>query len=170
MSSACTALTLGALLDGAELAGGTEHGAQKECGRDAARNLPDDVAGDAAPRKIPSHGEGEGDGGIEMCSAHRAHEVDDGHDHKTGRHYGHTQSDCAAALRWHHARAGRHHDKQECPPSFGKNSPPFDGRIREIGWDRLAQHALLLPLVQRLSALFHVDLHSGMRVSVGQYE
>ena len=44
-----------ARLGGAEFAGRPEHGAQKDCGRDAAGNLPEDVAGHAAPREIPSY-------------------------------------------------------------------------------------------------------------------
>ena len=148
-------------LGGAEFADRPEHGAQEDCSRDATRNLPENVAGHAAPGKIPSYGEGESDGGIEMRPAYRAHEVDDDHDHKAGRHHGHAQRDGAAALRCHHVRAGGHHDEQECSPDFRKNSPPFDGRIQEIGRRRFAQHALLLPVVQRLSGYSHVDLHSG---------
>jgi hypothetical protein len=73
-----------ARLGRAELPGRPEHGAQEDCGRDAARNLPKDVARHAAPRKLSSHSEGDCDGRIEMRPAYRSHEVDDGHDHKAG--------------------------------------------------------------------------------------
>jgi hypothetical protein len=83
---------------------------RKIAGRDAARNLPENVAGHAMPEKLSSYGEGEGDGGIEMSPAYRAHELGDDHDDHAGRHHCHAQGDFAAAFCCHYVRAGGHHD------------------------------------------------------------
>ena len=68
-----------------------------------------------------------------MSSAHCAHEINDGHYHKSGRNRPHTRSYGAAASRSDDFTASSNHNQQERAPGFCENAPPLTGVVQEVG-------------------------------------
>src|ERR1700677_4249943 len=77
--------------------------------------LHDDVARDSSPLEVPTQGEGDAHGGIQMGTGYFSHEQDDSADHEPWGDDGGRTSDHAGDRLTHHAAPGGHHHQEESP-------------------------------------------------------
>lgn len=78
----------------------------------------------------------QGDGRLQVGAAHRAHEVDDRHDHQARRDDLHAQRNRSAALGTDDIGTGRDDDEKEGTPGLREQAPPLKGGLEEIGRNR----------------------------------
>src|ERR1700730_16938978 len=90
-----------------------------------------------------------------MGSAHCAHEINDGHYHKSGRNRPHARSYGPAASRSDNFTASSNHDQQERAPDFCENASPLKDVVQEVGRQLPLGDSLPLRYVCLVSKRFH---------------
>jgi hypothetical protein len=95
--------------------------------------LRHDVPGNTPPREVPTRGEGQSHGRVEVGAADRAHEEDDAHDHHAGGQRLHCQGQVGTeCLGTDHTATSSHHHEQERAPGLTEESPVLKFRVAEV--------------------------------------
>src|ERR1700676_589620 len=92
-----------------------------------------------------------------MGSAHCAHEINDGHYHKSGLIRPHARSYGPAASRSDNFTASSNHDQQERAPDFCEDAPPLKTVVQEVGRQLPLGDSLPLLRVCLISKRFHLN-------------
>ncbi len=110
-------------------------------------------------REVAPHCECQGDGRVQVRSAHGAHEVDDRHHHEPRRNHDHAQGNSACAHGGDHPATRGDKNQQERAPSLGKETTPLVRRVQKVGGNLALNHPQLLHGVMPESAVVFASAH-----------